>query len=113
MGSRLILSQVIGNLFANAAEAIAARGTGSGTISVTIEEAGGQTRIAIRDDGEGFAAERAAALFQRGLPRPASMPGNRGPGRGCTWCANSMGAMQGSLRLESEGPGMGAAAPVR
>jgi nitrogen fixation/metabolism regulation signal transduction histidine kinase len=106
LGSRLILSQVIGNLFANAAEAIGARGTGGGSIGVTIDEADGQTRIAIRDDGEGFAMDGAPALFQRGF----STRKHKSGGLGLHWCANSMTAMQGSLRLESEGPGRGAVA---
>ena len=106
VGSRLILSQVIGNLLANAAEAIAARGTASGSIVVTIEEADGQAHIAIRDDGEGFAAEAAPALFQRGF----STRKHKSGGLGLHWCANSMTAMQGTLRLESEGPGRGAVA---
>lgn len=108
LGSRLILSQVIGNLFANAAEAIAARGTGSGSIGVTVSEAGGRTCIAIRDDGEGFAADRAPTLFQRGF----STRKHKSGGLGLHWCANSVAAMQGSLKLESEGQGRGAVALI-
>lgn len=108
MGSRVILSQVIGNLFANAAEAIDAYGTGSGCIAVSVDESGGRTCIAIRDDGEGFAADRAPTLFQRGFSTRKDKSG----GLGLHWCANSMAAMQGSLKLESEGPGMGAVAKL-
>ena len=107
VASRLILSQVIGNLFANAAESIAACGTGGGSIAVVIEEEpDGRTCIGIRDDGEGFAADRTPDLFQRGFSTRKDKSG----GLGLHWCANSMTAMQGSLRLESEGPGMGAVA---
>jgi len=108
MGSRVILSQVIGNLFANAAEAIEAYGTGGGWIAVTVEESDGRTCIAIRDDGEGFAADRAPTLFQRGFSTRKDKSG----GLGLHWCANSMAAMQGSLKLESEGSGMGAVAKL-
>ena len=108
MGSRVILSQVIGNLFANAAEAIKGYGTGGGCIAVSVEEGDGRTCIAIRDDGEGFAADRAPTLFQRGFSTRKDKSG----GLGLHWCANSMAAMQGSLRLESEGPGMGAVAKL-
>ena len=107
MASRVILSQVIGNLFGNAAEAIAATGTGSGTISVTIEPDGeGHVIVLIRDDGEGFSADIGQTLFQRGFSTRAHKSG----GLGLHWCANSMTAMDGSLRLESEGKGKGAVA---
>ena len=106
MASRVILSQVIGNIFSNAAEAIAATGSRSGTINVTIDESDGRARIAIRDDGEGFAPDRTPELFQRGYSTRAHKSG----GLGLHWCANSMGAMQGGLRLESEGQGRGAVA---
>ena len=107
LASRVILSQVIGNLFGNAAEAIAATGTGSGTISVTIEPDGhGQVVVSIRDDGEGFSADIMQSLFQRGFSTRAHKSG----GLGLHWCANSMTAMDGSLRLESEGKGKGAVA---
>ncbi|RZM05724.1 MAG: HAMP domain-containing protein, partial [Sphingomonas sp.] len=56
MASRVILSQVIGNLFGNAVESIVARGTGSGSIVATISQAQGRVTVAIRDDGEGFSA---------------------------------------------------------
>ena len=104
LASRIILSQVIGNLFSNAADAIAAKGTASGCITVTIEHVGDTARIAIRDDGEGFAADQTPTLFQRGF----STRQHKSGGLGLHWCANSMAAMHGSLRLESEGVGKGA-----
>lgn len=107
LASRVILSQVIGNLFGNAAEAIAATGTGSGTISVTIApDEHGHVVVSIRDDGEGFSADITKTLFQRGFSTRAHKSG----GLGLHWCANSMTAMDGSLRLESEGKGRGATA---
>lgn len=106
MASRIILSQVIANIFGNAVESIAARGTGSGSIVATIAEANGRVTIAIRDDGEGFSTQVAAMLFQRGFSTRAHKSG----GLGLHWCANSMAAMKGTLRLESDGPGLGAVA---
>jgi signal transduction histidine kinase len=106
MANRLILSQVVGNIFANAAEAVAAAGGRGGTISVTIEEVGDKVELAIRDDGEGFAPETATQLFQRGF----STRNQKSGGLGLHWCANSMVAMDGSMRLESEGTGRGAVA---
>ncbi|HEX4693180.1 CHASE4 domain-containing protein [Sphingomonas sp.] len=106
MANRVLLSQVVGNLFSNAAEAILASG-GSGSINVTIVETGqGTVEIAIQDSGEGFDAGNAPQLFQRGFSTRAHKSG----GLGLHWCANSMTAMEGSLSLESEGAGMGAVA---
>jgi signal transduction histidine kinase len=105
LANRVILSQVIGNMFSNAAEAIAATGRGSGAISVTIQ-IGDRVTVRIRDDGEGFAPEVGATLFQRGF---STRPHKSG-GLGLHWCANSMTAMEGGLRLESEGKGRGAVA---
>ncbi|HEU0044467.1 CHASE4 domain-containing protein [Sphingomonas sp.] len=106
MANRVILSQVIGNLFGNAAEAIASRGTNSGAIAVTVVERDGEVIVSIRDDGEGFDGEVEATLFQRGFSTRAHKSG----GLGLHWCANSMTAMEGALRLESAGRGQGAVA---
>lgn len=106
--NRVILSQVIGNLLGNAAEAITATGRGSGSIGVTIHTAGGQVVCRIRDDGEGFAAATGAMLFQRGFSTRAHKSG----GYGLHWSANAMIAMDGTLRLDSEGSGRGAIATL-
>ena len=106
MANRVILSQVVGNLIGNAAEAIAATGRGSGSIAVGVLEAGDRVEIRISDDGEGFAPGVSATLFQRGFSTRAHKSG----GLGLHWCANSMTAMGGTLRLESEGPDRGATA---
>lgn len=106
LANRVILSQVIGNLFSNAADAIGATGMRSGIIAVAIEEADGQVVVMIRDNGDGFSPEMAPILFQRGY----STRHHKSGGLGLHWCANSMNAMDGSLRLESEGKGLGAVA---
>ncbi len=106
MANRVILSQVVGNLFANAAEAIAATGRTSGSIAVTIQQKGDSTEIHIRDDGEGFDQSTAPTLFQRGFSTRAHKSG----GLGLHWCANSMLAMEGKLDLVSDGKGTGAKA---
>ncbi|MEH3041752.1 MAG: HAMP domain-containing sensor histidine kinase [Sphingomonas paucimobilis] len=102
---RVILSQVIGNLFRNATEAIAAKGDGDGQVIVTVSD-GPVVTVKISDDGEGFDPVDAPLLFQRGYSTRKAKSG----GLGLHWCANWMAAMGGSLRLESEGPGLGARA---
>lgn len=106
MANRVLLSQVVGNLFANAAEAIAATGREGGTISVAIRDLAGKVEVTIRDDGEGFDPETLPQLFQRGFSTRAQKSG----GLGLHWCANSMVAMGGSLALRSDGKGQGARA---
>jgi signal transduction histidine kinase len=106
LANRVLLSQVIGNLFSNAAEAIAATGREGGSIAVSIRELGDRVEIRITDDGEGFDPAAAPQLFQRGF---STRPHKSG-GLGLHWCANSMVAMGGSLTLLSEGKGRGASA---
>ncbi|UZK66227.1 CHASE4 domain-containing protein [Sphingomonas sp. M1-B02] len=106
LGNRVILSQVIGNLFANAAESIAATGRGGGSIAVAIHDKEDRVEIIIRDDGEGFDPATAPTLFQRGF----STRKHKSGGLGLHWCANSMLAMEGTLELRSDGLGTGARA---
>lgn len=106
LANRVILSQVVGNLFANAAEAIAATGRGGGSIAVSVHEAGDKIEIVIRDDGEGFDPALSHTLFQRGFSTRAGKSG----GFGLHWCANSMLAMDGALEVQSDGEGLGARA---
>jgi signal transduction histidine kinase len=106
LANRVILSQVVGNLFANAAEAIAATGKGGGSIAVSVQQKNGRVAIVIRDDGEGFDPALTSTLFQRGFSTRAHKSG----GLGLHWCANSMLAMDGALELQSDGKGMGARA---
>lgn len=104
--NRVLLSQVIGNLFSNAAEAIAAKHGEGGSIAVAIRERGDKVEIRITDDGEGFDPADAPQLFQRGF----STRKHKSGGLGLHWCANSMVAMGGSLTLLSDGKGQGACA---
>ncbi|WP_294293324.1 CHASE4 domain-containing protein [uncultured Sphingomonas sp.] len=106
MANRVILSQVIGNLLANAGEAIVASGGGGGQITASIVEVGERVELHIRDNGEGFDPENEPKFFQRGYSTRAHKSG----GLGLHWCANAMLAMGGSLRLESRGKGTGASA---
>ena len=95
-----------GLLTDRSAEAITATGRLSGSIAVSIHEKEDRIEIVLRDDGEGFDQANAPTLFQRGFSTRAHKSG----GLGLHWCANSMNAMAGSLRLTSEGMGMGAVA---
>lgn len=104
--NRVILGQVIGNLFRNAGEAIAARPQASGRIDVTVVRATDGVTVVIADDGDGFDPAAAPMLFQRGYSTRRAKSG----GLGLHWSANWVAAMGGSLRLESDGPNRGARA---
>ncbi len=104
--NRVILGQVIGNLFRNAGEAIAARPHASGRIDVTVVRATDGVTVVIADDGDGFDPAAAPMLFQRGYSTRRAKSG----GLGLHWSANWVAAMGGSLRLESDGPNRGARA---
>ncbi|MDZ7280533.1 sensor histidine kinase [Sphingomonas sanguinis] len=107
VANRVILSQVIGNLFANAVEAIVATGRGHGSITVDIAApSDGRLALRIIDDGEGFEPAQATRLFQPGYSTRTEKSG----GLGLHWCANSMAVMGGTLELRSAGRGTGAVA---
>ncbi|MBN3559039.1 sensor histidine kinase [Sphingomonas yabuuchiae] len=109
VANRVILSQVIGNLFSNAVEAIVATGRDHGAITVDIPPPSeGRLSVRIIDDGEGFEPAQATRLFQPGYSTRTEKSG----GLGLHWCANSMAGMGGTLELRSAGRGTGAVAIV-
>ena len=104
---RMAMQQVFGNLLINAAEAIAARGAGAGRLRVSVEERQERGRAAVElrfeDDGVGLAAEDLARVFERDFSTKG-----RSSGLGLHWCATTVQALGGSMRLESAGIGRGA-----
>ena len=109
-GNRVLLNQVFENIVINATEAIKARGLGKGALAIAIGPADrdGWVRVSFKDDGEGFAPSDETRLFERGF---STRLGKNG-GMGLHWCANTINAMKGSLRLTSPGTGMGATATI-
>jgi signal transduction histidine kinase len=105
---RLLLSQVIGNLFSNATESVTAAARGQGMIEVTFSETDTNIFVHVRDNGEGFVHDRAKQFFERGY----SSRKNKSGGLGLHWCANALSLMGGSLSLTSDGVGLGATATV-
>lgn len=100
--------QVIGNLLANAAEAIGESGKAGGTVfaDASVEETGGCPMIhfRVRDDGAGIAADNLDRIFERGFTTKAGLA----RGMGLHWCANTVMAMDGRMYAESDGVGQGA-----
>jgi signal transduction histidine kinase len=109
LGNRLTITQVVGNLLVNAAEAIRAAKVPDGRIDMTgrTESVDGKTMVhlEIRDNGEGIAPEAMDSLFRRGFSTKSEKKG----GIGLHWCANSVIAMGGKLYATSDGKGRGAA----
>lgn len=107
-GNQILLSQVVGNILVNAAEAIDATGRGQGTIKVLVsyegEPAAPFARITIKDDGDGIAPDILPKIFQRGFSTRKQASG----GLGLHWCSNTTTAMGGKLTIESDGVGRGA-----
>jgi signal transduction histidine kinase len=106
--NRLLLSQVVGNLFSNATEAISVANRGQGLIEVTFSETDDLVSVHVRDNGEGFEQERSKQFFERGFSSRREKSG----GLGLHWCANALSLMSGSLSLTSDGLGLGATATV-
>ena len=106
--NRLQLVQILGNLFANAAEALYNIDIQHREVRVSVVEQAsiGQVEIKIIDNGEGVPRDVLPRIFERGFSTRLGKAG----GLGLHWCANSAAAMGGSLRLDSEGPGKGASA---
>ncbi|MCJ2178934.1 ATP-binding protein [Novosphingobium sp. 2580] len=109
-GNRVLLSQVLENLVTNALEAIQDSGRQDGRILLQVTQNPAQDRctITVADNGAGFAQEVATQLFERGFSTRTSRSG----GLGLHWCANTVRAMNGALKLESDGKGAGARAIV-
>ena len=105
---RLAIQQVIGNLLINAAEAISARGAGPGRVRVHAErrEEGGRALVHLRfeDDGIGLDGDELARVFERGFSTKA----RSGSGLGLHWCAVTVQALGGNMRIESAGRNQGA-----
>ncbi len=106
--NRVLLSQVIGNLFSNAVEAIIAAERVAGLIEVSFGEEANQVLIKIRDNGHGFSTEMSVKLFERGFSTRRQKSG----GLGLHWCSNALAMMSGRLAIESDGPGLGATATI-
>jgi signal transduction histidine kinase len=110
--NRVLLSQVIGNLFGNAVESIQSAKRKAGLVEVTFEERdtlhGPHVMILVRDNGEGFDPAKGKRLFEQGY----STRKNKSGGLGLHWCAHAIKLMDGELQLSSDGAGLGATAII-
>jgi signal transduction histidine kinase len=95
------LTQVLINVIANGAQAVAARGVPNGKISINARPEEGMLELQVRDDGIGMAPD---VLSRAGTPFFTTR--NEGTGLGLAQCQRLIGTAGGRFKIESE-PGKG------
>ena len=106
---RVVLLQVLGNLFLNALQSIGRAQASPGRVVIDGRDLGDQIELTFADNGEGISAERMPQLFKRGF----TSRGAKGTGLGLHYSATNLNAMNGSIKAESEGSGKGATFRIR
>jgi signal transduction histidine kinase len=91
------LTQVMINLVANGAQAVAARGAPNGKVSIAAHEADGMLVLAIKDDGVGMTSD---VLKRVGTPFFTTRA--QGTGLGIAQCQRLIGAAGGRFAIDSE-----------
>jgi signal transduction histidine kinase len=91
------LTQGLINVVANGAQAVAARGTPHGRVSIVARSDADMLEIQVRDDGIGMAPE---VLNRVGTPFFTTRPD--GTGLGLAQCQRLVGTVGGRFRIESE-----------
>ena len=91
------LTQVLINIVANGAQAVAARGMPHGKVSISARTAADMLELQIRDDGVGMAPD---VLNRVGTPFFTTR--SDGTGLGLAQCQRLIGTVGGRFRIESE-----------
>ena len=91
------LTQVLINVVANGAQAVAARGVPHGKVSICARTDSDMLEIQVRDDGVGMAPD---VLSRVGTPFFTTRPD--GTGLGLAQCQRLVGTVGGRFRIESE-----------
>lgn len=95
------LTQVLINVVANGAQAVAARGVPNGKVSILARPEDGMLELQVRDDGVGMAPD---VLNRAGTPFFTTRAD--GTGLGLAQCQRLIGTAGGRIRIESS-PGVG------
>ncbi|HWU88924.1 MAG TPA: ATP-binding protein [Kofleriaceae bacterium] len=95
------LTQVLINIVANGAQAVASRGVPNGKVSINARPEEGMLELQVRDDGVGMPPE---VLNRAGTPFFTTR--TDGTGLGLAQCQRLIGTAGGRFRIESE-PGVG------
>lgn len=99
--SQTELTQVLINVVANGAQAVAARGTPHGKVQIRARSDDGMLELTVRDDGVGMPPD---VLSRAGTPFFTTRAD--GTGLGLAQCQRLIGTAGGRFRIESE-PGQG------
>ena len=91
------LTQVLINVVANGAQAVAARGAPHGKVSIVARTDADMLELQVRDDGVGMTPE---VLSRVGTPFFTTRP--EGTGLGLAQCQRLVGTVGGRFRIESE-----------
>jgi len=109
-GDLLRLQQVVTHLLSNAIK-FSRRG---GRVDIQLSTADGCAALAVRDAGEGLAADELASVFERlSHPRPAAREGRAGHGLGLTLVRHLVELHSGTVHAHSPGKDQGATFTVR
>jgi signal transduction histidine kinase/CheY-like chemotaxis protein len=104
-GDPVRLAQVFGNLLTNAAKFTPP----CGKIQVSVERALGRVRVAVRDNGRGFAPGQLARIFEPFVQVDRERDALRGGlGLGLAIVSNLVERHRGTIAVKSEGRGRGA-----
>lgn len=95
--SQTELMQVLINVVANGAQAVAARGTPNGKVEIAAREDTGMLELQVRDNGIGMAPD---VLSRAGTPFFTTR--TEGTGLGIAQCQRLIGTAGGRFRIESE-----------
>jgi signal transduction histidine kinase len=99
-----VLRQILDNIVVNAVQSIERAKPERGVITFDARDLGDRVELTVADNGEGIRPELMNSLFKRGF---TSREG-AGSGLGLHYCATNLGAMNGSIKAESDGLGHGA-----
>jgi signal transduction histidine kinase len=105
--NRILMSQLFDNIIVNAIEAISQSSNDNGKIAVEINKIDNNgaslVEISVNDNGDGIDPQIANKLFERGFSTREYKSG----GLGLHWCANTLNAIGGTIKLDSQGKGKG------
>jgi two-component system NtrC family sensor kinase len=105
--ARTVMRQIVQNLIVNAAQALPPSGSGRLRISAKIVETGDRSMVELifADDGAGISPENLKNIFVKHFSTKSKVTN---AGIGLHWCANSLNALGGALRVDSLGLNLGA-----